>query len=75
MANEKIHVRNLGDLPFSALVSAREIAAHVGTSETWVWRATSAGKLPQPSRLSARCTRWPAGPVRAALAAMGAEQQ
>lgn len=72
MANDS--TRSLDTLPDTALLSVREIAQHLGVSQTWVWRATRAGRIPQPVRLSAKCTRWPAGPVRTALAAMGAGQ-
>lgn len=72
MANDS--TRSLDALPDTALLSVREIAQHLGVSQTWVWRATRAGRIPQPVRLSAKCTRWTVGPVRTALAALGAGQ-
>lgn len=60
-------VSSFDDLPDSALLSAREIAGIVGVSEKTVWRWVG-DILPKPQRISARCTRWPVGDVRKALA-------
>jgi predicted DNA-binding transcriptional regulator AlpA len=46
------------------LLTADEVAAWVRISTRTVWRWTAPGKLPQPVRLSPRCTRWRAGDIQ-----------
>jgi predicted DNA-binding transcriptional regulator AlpA len=60
-------ISGFDELPDSALLSAREIAGVIGISEKTVWRWVG-NFLPKPQRISARCTRWPVGEVRKALA-------
>ncbi len=52
----------------SAHITAREVARFLGISVPTVWRWTQEGKLPEPTRFSSRCTRWPVGKIRQTLA-------
>ena len=40
------------------LLSANDVAARLGISRSTVWRFVAAGKLPQPIKISERCSRW-----------------
>ena len=42
------------------LLSAKDVAKHLGISRSTVWRFVAAGKLPQPIKISDRCSRWKA---------------
>lgn len=61
-------VSSFDNLPATAKLSAREIADIISINEKTVWRWVKAGILPQPQRISTRCTRWSVGDVRKALA-------
>ncbi len=60
-------LNNFDQLPDSAEVSVRVIAARHSISNPTVWRWTIAGKLPQPIRRGG-VTRWNVGELRRALA-------
>lgn len=57
----------MGNQPIE-LVSVAELARRLGVSPRSIWRWTSAGKLPQPLRLSKRTVRWRWADVEAFLA-------
>lgn len=40
------------------LITDRQVATALGISKATVWRWAGLGKLPQPIRLSGKCTRW-----------------
>jgi len=61
-------VNSFDDLPDSALVSDREIAAVIGVNPATVWRWVQSGRLPRPTKIGTRCTRWTVGAVRKLLA-------
>lgn len=42
------------------LLSANDVASRLGISRSTVWRFVAAGKLPQPIKISERCSRWKA---------------
>lgn len=42
------------------LLTANDVATHLGVSKSTVWRFVQAGKLAQPIKLSERCSRWKA---------------
>ena len=48
-----------------------EAAALIGVDVVTVWRWSAKGKLPQPIKLSERCTVWRAEEVRAWMNAQG----
>ncbi len=56
------------ELPDSAHVQVRTVAAVVGVSSATVWRMVRNGSLPSPKKLSLRCSRWNVGDLRRALA-------
>lgn len=60
------------DLPASAEVPARTLAALLDISEVSVWRWSKIGKLPRPRKLGANTTRFNVGEVREALAKLAA---
>lgn len=57
-------LKNFDDLPDSSHVRAPIVAAVLGCSIGTVWRLAKAGKL-KPRRLSARCTCFNVGELRA----------
>lgn len=63
------------ELPDSAHVDDKTLAALFGTSTTTIWRRVRRGELPQPVRFSTRCTRWRVGEIRAVLAAHRGDAQ
>lgn len=67
--------KSFNDLDDDAYVNDRTIAGWCALSVSTIWRYTREGKLPQPVRISSRCTRWRVGDVRQALAAIAASQQ
>lgn len=52
------------ELPNEGFVRVGTLAKILGISVVTVWRWTACGKLPQPVRLSKRCTVWRAEQVR-----------
>lgn len=50
-------------------LSDKQLAARFSVHRLTVWRWVKQGKLPQPYRLSDRCTRWKLSEVEAAEAA------
>ncbi|QBQ54331.1 helix-turn-helix transcriptional regulator [Nitrosococcus wardiae] len=61
-------------LPDSALADINTIAAYLGRGVSTVWRCAKSDPLfPKPIRLSARCTRWKVGEIRAYVAAKAGE--
>lgn len=59
---------NFDELPNSAYVTDRTIAAHLGITRTTIWRWSREGRLPEPVKLGPNITRWQVGPLRAVLA-------
>lgn len=60
-------VRNWEALPDAANVDVKTVAVMMGRSVPSVWRDVAAGRLPQPTRYTARCSRWPVGVIRVHL--------
>ena len=60
-------VRNWSDLPDEANVDVKVVALMTGRSIPSVWRDVAAGRLPQPRRITPRCSRWPVGVIRVHL--------
>ncbi|MEQ1599830.1 MAG: transcriptional regulator [Methylotenera sp.] len=56
-------------LPDSAYIRLPVLKRLYGVSAATIWRNCSKGLIPSPVKLSARCTAWNVGLVRAALAA------
>lgn len=52
------------ELP-DALLTIKIVGAVTGLSASSIYRKTATGDFPQPVRLGSRCTRWPAGAVKA----------
>lgn len=64
-----INISHFGNLPNDAIVSVRAIAALTGNGVSTIWRyAAQNPDFPKPVKLSARCTRFRVGDVRAWLA-------
>lgn len=63
---------NFDDLPDSAHVRLPVMTGLYGVSEASIWRGVKRGSIPQPIKLSERCTCWNVGQVRAAMAAKAA---
>lgn len=45
-------------MSFDKLLKENEVRSRLGISKSTLWAWTKIGKLPQPVRLSRRCTRW-----------------
>lgn len=56
-------------MPDSAYVRLPVIKALYGVSSATIWRGVKNSTIPQPVKLTERCTAWNVGKVRAALAA------
>lgn len=67
--------KNFDDLPDCALVSVRTVAALCEVSVVTVWRWVHTKRIPSPKKIGPNCTRWEAGPLRAALAEMVADKE
>ncbi|WP_066334706.1 helix-turn-helix transcriptional regulator [Azohydromonas lata] len=52
------------DLAELALLDIKAVSALVGLKSTAIFERVRAGTFPEPVRMGARCTRWPAGKVR-----------
>ncbi len=59
--------QNFDSLSDTAHMTAKDVAAMLRVSVATVWRMVAAGRLPQPKKFSARCTRWEAGAIRRAV--------
>lgn len=65
----KLNISGFDQLPDGALTSVKVIAALTGNGVSTVWRhAALDPDFPKPIRLSARCTRFRVGEVRAYIA-------
>ncbi|MGM3273720.1 helix-turn-helix transcriptional regulator [Ralstonia sp. 24A2] len=60
------------DLPNSAHVDCKTVAALFSTTRTTVWRRSAAGLLPKPRKFGASA-RWNVGELRAVLAGESVE--
>jgi predicted DNA-binding transcriptional regulator AlpA len=60
---------NFDSMPNSAYIRLPVIKALYGISSATIWRNVKNGTIPQPSKLSERCTAWNVGAIRADLAA------
>lgn len=58
------------ELPDSAFVQIRVVAAVSGVSLATVYRMVERGTLPKPKKVSARASRWNVGELRSSLAAL-----
>lgn len=63
---------NFDDLPDSAFIRLPTLKMLYGISAASCWRGVKRGSIPQPIKLSERCTCWNVGQLRAALAAKAA---
>jgi predicted DNA-binding transcriptional regulator AlpA len=52
------------DLAELALLDIKAVSALVGLKSSAIFERVRAGTFPEPVRMGARCTRWPAGKVR-----------
>jgi predicted DNA-binding transcriptional regulator AlpA len=59
--------RNWDSLPDTANVDVKTVATILGRSTASIWRDVASGRLPQPKRFTARCSRWPVGVIRVHL--------
>lgn len=64
---------NFDQLPDSAMVDVKTVAAILGRSESSIWRDARNGKLPRPLKTGPACTRWNVGAIRRHLAALSGE--
>jgi prophage regulatory protein len=55
---------NFDDLPSSAFVSIRTVAAITIASNSTIWRRVKDGTLPKPHKLGPNTTRWNVGELR-----------
>lgn len=70
--NQQLNISQIGNLPDAAYISVKVIAALTGNGVSTVWRyAANDPDFPKPIKLSARCTRFRVGEVRAWLAKKG----
>jgi predicted DNA-binding transcriptional regulator AlpA len=46
------------------LLSAKDVTALLGVSESWLWAQLQKGVFPEPLRLGRRCTRWRTRDIR-----------
>jgi predicted DNA-binding transcriptional regulator AlpA len=68
----QVNISQIGNLPDAAYISVKVIAALTGNGVSTVWRyAANDPTFPKPIKLSARCTRFRVGDVRAWLAKKG----
>jgi predicted DNA-binding transcriptional regulator AlpA len=63
------------DLAELALLDIKAVSALVGLKSSAIFERVRAGTFPQPVRMGARCTRWPAHRVREFLQAQIAAPQ
>lgn len=68
----KLNISSFSQLPDEALASVKVIAALTGNGVSTVWRYAALNPdFPKPIKLSARCTRFRVGEVRAYLKSRG----
>ena len=66
---KNLDISRIGTVPDDAYLSAKIIAAITGNGISTIWRYSATDPtFPRPIKLSARCTRFRAGDVRAWLA-------
>lgn len=69
----QLNISGFDDLPDEAMTSVKVIAALTGNGVSTVWRYAALNPdFPKPVKLSARCTRFRVGEVRAYLKSRGA---
>lgn len=69
----KVNISGFDQLPDEAVTSVKVIAAVMGNGVSTVWRYAALNPdFPKPIRLSARCTRFRVGDIRAYLKSRGA---
>lgn len=54
-------------------MTATDVAAFLSVTRVTVYRMIRRGQLPEPVRLSTRCSRWRRSSVEAAVARIGGE--
>ena len=54
----------------NALLRIQEVAALMDVSISFAWYLVGKGVLPQPIRMSPRCSRWRLGDIERAIAAL-----
>ena len=70
----QLNISNFDQLPDGAMTSVKVIAALTGNGVSTVWRYAALNPdFPKPFKLSARCTRFRVGDIRAYLASRGAQ--
>lgn len=68
----QVNISGFDQLPDEAMTSVKVIAALTGNGVSTVWRYAALNPdFPKPIKLSARCTRFRVGEVRAWLAKKG----
>lgn len=68
----QINIKDFAQLPDEALASVKIIAALTGNGVSTVWRYAALNPdFPKPIKLSARCTRFRVGDIRAYLKSRG----
>jgi predicted DNA-binding transcriptional regulator AlpA len=71
--NQQVNISGFDQLPDEAVTSVKVIAAVMGSGVSTVWRYAALNPdFPRPIKLSARCTRFRVGEVRAYLKSRGA---
>lgn len=60
-------LKNFDQLPNSAFIRLPVVQRLYGISSASVWRGVKNGTIPEPKKLSARCTGWNVGLIRKAL--------
>lgn len=63
-------LRFFDQLPESALIDVKTVAAVLGRSKSSVWRDCRLQRLPRPVRSGPACTRWSVGAIRRHLAGL-----
>jgi predicted DNA-binding transcriptional regulator AlpA len=65
---DQINIKGFDQLPDEAMTSVKVIAALTGNGISTVWRYAALNPdFPKPIKLSARCTRFRVGDIRAYL--------
>lgn len=72
MSTNKQPMRNLDDLPASALLTIREVAQILGVTGLTVRRWSASGRLPKLMKVGPNSTRVHAGELRDALSKLAA---
>ena len=66
-----VALANFDTMPNLAYVRLPVMTALYACSAATIWRGVKSGNIPQPTKLSERCTAWNVGLVRADLSNKG----